>query len=363
MRLIVVVGARPNVVKVGPVIPALERAGILADVAFTGSRAIAHPEDARGATSFFGVEMPSPRWFLDIGIGTEAVKTGRAMIAFEELFARERPDAVLVVGDVNPTLAAALSASKAGLPVVHLEAGLRCGDLRVPEEVNRVLISRVAALHLAPTERALENLEDEGVEPERIHFVGNVLAESVVRHLDDIRTDCVSLDYDLEPARYILGSFHRPENLSSRGRLAALLEGLGRSALPVVLPDAGAFGAAAARYSLHIPDAVRMVDSLEYRSMLCLVRDAAAVVTDSSGIQEESCVIGTPCLTVRDCTEQSATVEVGANHLLAANAGAIADALTAAIAAHASWVTPKRWDRAVSERVVRALKRGIEPLI
>jgi UDP-N-acetylglucosamine 2-epimerase (non-hydrolysing) len=285
------------------------------------------------------------------------------MIAFEELFARENPDAVMVVGDVNPTLAAAVSAAKVGVPVIHLEAGLRCNDMRVPEEVNRVLISRVSALHLAPTEKALETLEDEGVDPERIHFVGNVLAESVMRHLDDIRNVDASSEYGLAAGAYILGSFHRPENLSSRQRLEGLLDGLARAPLPVVVPDTASFIAAVSKYGLEVPDSVHVVDSLEYRHMLALIRDASAVLTDSSGVQEEACTIGTPCVTVRDCTEQTATVDCGANTLVAADGESITAALTEATESRRTWIAPKRWDRAVSERVVRAIRRGVEPLV
>lgn len=362
MRLIVAVGARPNVVKVGPLLPELLRAGIDARVAFTGSRGVGHPEDTGGAVSFYGVEMMAPDWFLDIGTGTNAVQTGRAMAAFEELFAVARADAVLVVGDVNPTLAAAVSAAKAGLPVVHLQAGLRCGDLRVPEEVNRVLISRVAAMHLTPSERALENLEDEGIEPERIHFVGNMMAESVCRHMDEIRDLDAAGALGFSAKQYVLGSFHRPENLGNAERMREIVGGLARSPLPVVIPDTGGLKAAIESAGLEVPAAARLFASVPYRDMLALERDAAVVVTDSSGVQEEACTISTPCVTVRECTEHSATLDVGANRLAAADAEAIREALVEAMNSTASWRSPKRWDQAVSDRVVRALKRGIIPL-
>jgi len=362
VRLIVAVGARPNVVKVGPLLPELLRAGIDARVAFTGSRRVDHPEDAGGSVSFYGVEMMAPDWFLDIGTGTDAVQTGRAMAAFEELFAVARADAVLVVGDVNPTLAAAVSAAKAGLPVVHLQAGLRCRDLRVPEEVNRVLISRVAAMHLTPSERALENLEDEGVDPERIHFVGNMMAESVIRHMDKLGSHDATQAAGFPAGEFVLGSFHRPENLRSLGRMTGITDGIARSPLPVVIPDAGGFAAALDLLGIERPASLHIVNAVHYRDMLALERDAAAVLTDSSGVQEEACTIQTPCITVRECTEHSATVDVGANTLVAADAEAIRAALVQSISSTATWRSPKRWDQAVSDRVVRALKRGILPL-
>lgn len=363
MRIIVALGARPNVVKVGPLLPELARAGIDCDVAFTGSRGVAHNDDSGDGVSFYGVGLITPRWFLDIGTGTHAMETGKAMVAFEELFGRERPDAALVVGDVSATLAAAVSASKAGVPVIHLDAGLRCGDLRVPEEINRALVSRIASMHLTPTEQALENLEDEGVEPERVHFVGSILAESVIRHMDAIAGVDVAGEYGFGVNDYALGCFHRPENLDDPARLAAILDGLARLPLPVLIPDTNGLRAAMHRSGLSSDERISVVDVVPYRSMLALERDAAIVLTDSSGVQEEACTICTPCLTIRGCTEQVATIDAGANRLVAADRDAIVSSVVETLAQPPEWAVPKRWDRAVSDRVVRAIKRGVSPLV
>lgn len=362
MRIIIAVGARPHVVKVAPLLPELSHAGFVCDVAFTGSRDVDHPDDAGGEVSFFGVKMLTPRWFLDVGTGTQATETGRAMVEFESLFARERPDCALVVGDVSATLAAAVSAAKAGIPVVHLDAGLRCGSLRVPEEVNRVLISRVASMHLTPTEDALENLEDEGVEPERIHFVGNMLAESVIRHADTMPPIDVSSFVGRPTSSFVLGCFHRPENLGVPERLAAIMQGLGSLSVPVLIPDTGGLASALSSAGVAVPGTVTITEPVTHPVMLALERQAAAVVTDSSGVQEESCMLCTPCVTVRECTEQVATVRISANRLVPANSEVIAAAVTLAVEQPPTWAVPQRWDRAVSHRVVRALKRGVRPL-
>ncbi len=363
MRIIVVIGARPHVVKVGPLLPELTRAGFTCEVAFTGSRSVPHEEDAGdGDVSFFGIRIAAPRWFLDIGTGTDASEAGRAMVEFESLFARERPDCAIVVGDVSASLAAAISAAKAGVPVVHLDAGLRCGDLSVPEEINRILISRVAAMHLTPTEGALENLEDEGIEPERIHFVGNLLAESVIRHVDAVPALDMTEILGGPVAAYVLGCFHRPENLRDRERLAHIVGGLGALGLPVFIPDTNGLRDALERDGIPVPAGVVVADPVPYEVMLALERDAVAVVTDSSGVQEEACMVCTPCVTIRRCTEQVATVQAGANRLAAADRDGLAAAVQAAIEQPRTWVPPQRWDRAVSHRVVRALKRGVVPL-
>lgn len=362
MRLIAVAGARPHFVKIAPLVPELTRAGMEVDVVFTGSRGGGRAQPSQREMSFYGVEVPAPKWFLDLGSGTHGVTTGRAIQALELLFGRERPDAVLVVGDVNAALAAAISAAKAQLPIVHLEAGLRCGDLSNAEEINRVLISRVAAMHLTPTEEALENLEDESVEPERIHFVGNILAESVLRHLDAISKIDVAARYGLARKEYVLACLHQELNLVNARRLTGILNGLACCGLPALIPDTSGLSGAIKTHGVTVPESVEIVDAVSYTEMLSLERDAAVVVTDSSGVQVEACVLFTPCITVSPTTEQTATIDVGANRMCDATFDAVSRAVSDLLGERSSWVTPKRWDQAVSDRVVRALKRGIMPL-
>lgn len=362
MRIIIVVGARPNIVKVAPLLPALDRAGITADVAFTGSRTHADPDEAGGTVAFHGIVMPAPRWFLDVGEGTDAVTTGAALVALEELLATERPDAALAVGDVDSTLALVIAAAKLTIPVAHLEAGMRCGDLTLPDEINRVLISRVSALHLACDEASLANLAAEGIDPDRIVLVGSMLAESVIRHAEEIRKLDVAAGYGLVRRGYGLASFHRGENLTNADRMRAIIEGLGAIDMPVLLPDAAGVGAAVERFGLAVPDSVRLVEPVGYHDMLALQRDAAVVVTDSSGMQEEACMLGTPCVTVRDCSERVATLVSGGNRLCGADPECIVAGAADALSGPRRWLTPKRWDKAVSQRVVRALRRGVKPL-
>lgn len=359
MRLVVAVGTRPDVIRVAPLLPELESAEIHCDVAYAGPRAIAHPPSGG---SFYGVTFPEPTWLMDPGGGTDAATTGKLMLAFENLFAGVAPGAVLVVGDSNTALAAAVSAARAGLSVIHVEAGLRCGDLSAPDEINRVLVSRVAAMHLTPTERALENLEDEGIEPERIHFVGASAPEAALKMLDRIGTVHPCEEYGLTPKHYVVASVRRPDNLRDPMRLAGIVEGIGRSAVPVLMPDASAFLQALAERRLPVPASVHLSEMVPYPSMLACTRDAAAVITDCGALAEEACVVGVPCLTVRHCTKQEATVAVGANRLVAANGESIETALAEVMGRRASWVLPKRWDRAVSDRVVRAIRRGVIPL-
>jgi len=361
MRLIVVVGARPNFVKVGPLLPELEKAGHQISVVFTGSRVGERAANGEGRMTFYGVAVPTPKWFLDVGAGADGVQTGQAMIALEHLFTEETPDAVMVVGDVNTTLAAAIAAAKLHIPVVHLEAGLRCGDICVSEEVNRILISRVTSLHLAPTDEAIKNLEAECIPNARVRFVGNMMAESVLRHLDDIkRLDAASV-FGLEKGNYVLAAIHKPENVGDADRLAGIIGALAQIDCAVLLPDAEGVRRAFGSYGIDVPENVFVVDAVGYREMLALQRDADVIVTDSGGVQEEACMVGTPCVTVREVTEHNATVLAGANRLSEPTVEAIIAAVSEARGSR-SWVAPKRWDKAVSGRIVRELKAGVERL-
>ncbi len=360
MRLIVVVGARPNFIKIGPLLPALEKAGYDADIAHTGQ----HYDAIMSDVFFTDLEIPDPTWFLGVGSGTHAVQTGKAMIALEDLFVSERPDAVLVVGDVNSTLAGALAASKLSIPVVHLEAGLRSGDMSMPEEVNRLVADQLSAMHLTTCREADRNLMTEGVEHERIHFTGNIMAESVLQHLEKIANPSVCERFGLDLEGYILATIHRPENTDHPDRLAAIATAFRATDLPVLFPvhprtrpllaDAGLVHSEA--------DGVHLTDPVGYLDMLALQRYAATVVTDSGGMQEESCMVRTPCVTVRRNTERSITIEVGANRLVPADTSAIFAGIGEALDSSRTWEFPERWDTSVSERIVGALGSGIVPL-
>ena len=361
MRIIVVVGARPNFIKVGPLMPALALAGIDAQIAHTGQ----HYDAAMSDVFFSDLEIPTPAWFLGVGSGTHAVQTGTAMMKLEELLSAEHPDALLVVGDVNSTLAGALAAAKLGIPVVHLEAGLRSWDMSMPEEVNRLVTDQLSSMLLTTVEEAGRNLIAEGIDSERIHFVGNIMAESVLRNLPKIEGRNTCDRYELAAGEYVLATVHRPENTDHPEKLKEIATAFLASPLPVLFPvhprtrpllaAAGIDGSEGSRAVL--------VDPVGYLDMLALQRDAACMVTDSGGIQEEACMVGTPCVTVRRNTERPITIEVGANRLTAADSYEISLALNAALAGGREWQRPERWDTEVSTRVAAALLGGVIPPI
>lgn len=360
MRLIIVIGARPNFIKVGPLMPALAAAGHDAALAHTGQ----HYDSAMSDVFFRDLSIPEPRWYLNVGSGTHAVQTGTAMMRLEELFEAERPEAVIVVGDVNSTLAGALAAIKVGVPVVHLEAGLRSFDMSMPEEVNRLVADQLSAMHLAPNRDAMVNLEREGVDSTRIHFVGNIMAESLLRSMPlvDERRACAS--HSLAPGSYILSTVHRPENTDHPERLEQVVAALAGAPLPVLLPVHPRTRPLLEGLGVgeKTPNIV-LTEPVGYLDMLSLQRDAAAIITDSGGIQEEACMLGTPCVTVRRNTERGVTVEIGANRLVSANAEEISAGLAQALDGPATWERPERWDDAVAARVVEALDAGVIPPI
>jgi UDP-N-acetylglucosamine 2-epimerase (non-hydrolysing) len=358
VRLIVVVGARPNFIKVAPLVPALRGAGHQTDLVHTGQ----HYDALLSDVFFDDLAIPEPRWSLDVGSGTHAVQTGAAMVRLEELLTAERPDALLVVGDVNSTLAGALAAAKIGVPVVHLESGYRSGDMSMPEEVNRLVTDQLSAMLLAPTQDAVDNLLAEGIDRERIHFVGNIMAESLLRNRDRAEAREPARRFGVEPGGFILATIHRPENTDYPESLRAIVSALAEARMPVVLPVHPRTRTALAATAMAMPGPnLRFVDAVGYLDMVGLETAAAVVVTDSGGVQEEACLVGTPCVTVRRNTERTATVAVGANRLVGADAAAITTAIREALEAPRGWAPPERWDANVSGRVVSALARGVRP--
>lgn len=352
MRLVVLVGARPNFIKIGPLMPALAEAGIDAAIAHTGQ----HYDASMSDVFFSDLELPQPQWFLGVGSGTHAVQTAKAMIALEELLVAERPDALLVVGDVNSTLAGALAASKIGVPVVHLEAGLRSWDMSMPEEVNRLVTDQLSALLLTPNRSAGDNLANEGVNASRVVFVGNIMAESVLRNLPRVEERDVAARFGLEREGYLLATVHRPENTDHPESLAEIASGLQNCGLPVLFPvHPRTRGVLATVGLVDVPGRVILTDPVGYLDMLALQRDAAVVVTDSGGVQEETCMVRTPCVTVRRNTERQITVEVGANRLVSADAEQIVAGAAEALASERTWSAPERWDDRVAARVADAL--------
>jgi UDP-N-acetylglucosamine 2-epimerase (non-hydrolysing) len=318
VRVLAVAGARPNFMKVAPILRALAVAGHEGLLIHTGQH-----YDARMSEAFFqDLELPEPDFHLGVGSGSHAEQTARVMMAFEPVLLGTRPDWLVVVGDVNSTLACALVASKlqeaTGCRIAHVEAGLRSGDRRMPEEVNRVLTDRLSDLLLTPSRDALPNLLSEGIAGDKVVLVGNVMIDTLFMQLPKARALDLPSQLGLRRGAYAVATLHRPSNVDDPAAFAAVLEALVAVAgtMPVVLPlhprafkNAQAFGLA------PMLSALQLMDPVGYTEMLSLTDGAAAVLTDSGGLQEETTALGVPCVTLREQTERPITISEGTNQL------------------------------------------------
>jgi len=347
MRLVHVLGTRPNFVKMAPVIAAArERAGWRNTVVHTGQ----HYDRAMSEVFFEELAVPAPDHLLDVGSGTHAEQTARVLERLEPVLLGESPDLVLVPGDVNSTLAAALCAARLGIPVGHVESGLRSFDRSMPEEINRVVTDHVSDLLFLHSAEAVENLSEEGIDRGRMHFVGNTMIDTLVALEARFRERGAAAAFGLDAGTYLLVTLHRPA-LVDTPLLAAAVEALAAIApeLPVVFPvhpRTRKMMGDPRRPGLHL------VDPVGYLDFLSLEADAAAVLTDSGGIQEETTFLGVPCFTLRENTERPVTVRAGTNTLLGLDPGRIREipGLLRATATKSAQ-SPQGWDGRAAMRI------------
>jgi UDP-N-acetylglucosamine 2-epimerase (non-hydrolysing) len=346
-----VAGARPNFMKVTPVIGALERAGAETILVHTGQ----HYDAAMSEVFFRDLGTRPPDHHLEVGSGTHAEQTGRVMTAFEPLVAELAPDVVVVVGDVNSTMACAIVAAKSGSLVAHVEAGLRSRDWAMPEEVNRVVTDRVSDYLLAPSPDAVENLLAEGYRDDQIHLVGNVMVDSLLANVDRALKQGTAAALGLDPGNYGLVTLHRPANVDDGPVLAGLVAALAEvsAECPLVFP----VHPRTRRYLQDLPAAkgLRLVEPLGYLDFIALESGARVVLTDSGGVQEETTVLGVPCLTLRENTERPITVTQGTNRVVGRDPVAIVAAARDVLEHGVEPRRPSLWDGKAGERIADVL--------
>ncbi|HJQ11885.1 MAG TPA: UDP-N-acetylglucosamine 2-epimerase (non-hydrolyzing) [Gemmatimonadaceae bacterium] len=317
-RVLLVAGARPNFMKISPIIDALHAAGEDHVLVHTGQ----HYDEQMSAAFFGDLDIPPPDYNLNVGSASHAAQTARIMQAFEPVLTEVRPEWVVVVGDVNSTLACALVAVKlkgeVGCRIAHVEAGLRSGDWRMPEEVNRVLTDQISDVLFLPSRDAHANLVAEGIPEHRQIFVGNVMVDTLFRSLPKAVALDIPGKLGLESGRYVVATLHRPSNVDSADSLSAILEGFQRIArrMPIVLPIHPRTRRAAETMGLtDLLRGIRVTEPLGYLEMLSLTNSAAVALTDSGGLQEETTALGVPCVTLRESTERPITIREGTNRL------------------------------------------------
>lgn len=353
MNIMHIAGARPNFMKVAPIIQAMnEAAGRFEQtLVHTGQ----HYDYEMSQVFFEELGMPAPDEYLNVGSGTHADQTARIMLAFEPVVARYHPDWVFVVGDVNSTLACALVCAKLGIPVAHVEAGLRSWDRGMPEEINRLLTDQVADMLFTPSQDGDANLRREGIHPEKIFFVGNVMIDTLVRLLPVAAKRPVLANLGLIKGTYVLVTLHRPSNVDQRASLAEILDALAviSQTRPVIFPLHPRTRERIKEFGLEPAPGVRMLEPQGYLDFLALTQAAGLVLTDSGGIQEETTYLGIPCLTLRANTERPVTVELGTNRLVKSERSAILEAVRQAGENRSKPLTrPPLWDGRAANRIV-----------
>jgi UDP-N-acetylglucosamine 2-epimerase (non-hydrolysing) len=321
-----------------------------------------HYDEKMSKIFFDELGLPTPDFYLGIGSGSHAVQTAGVMVAFEKILLEQRPDMVIVAGDVNSTIACSLVAKKMHIPVAHVEAGLRSFDREMPEEINRILTDAISDLLFVTEESGIDNLKKEGVDASKIFFTGNVMIDSLVSNLSLIDASGVLQQLELKKTGYLLATIHRPSNVDTPESLSGILRLLnkhakGRKVLFPVHPrtrnNIKAFG-----LEMDISPELILTDPIGYIDFLSLVKNARLIITDSGGIQEESTYLGIPCVTLRNNTERPITVKIGTNYLAGTDMSNADRIISEALDGNVKKGSiPELWDGKAAERICQAVYR------
>lgn len=362
MKIVNVVGCRPNFIKLAPLLAEMKRhPEISALIVHTGQ----HYDEALSDVFFRDLELPPPHIHLNVGSGSHASQTARILQSFEGVLQDVKPDLVLVVGDVNSTLACSLTAVKLGIPTAHVEAGLRSFDRAMPEEINRIVTDAVSDLLFATERSAVENLSREGIPGEKVFFVGNVMIDALLMYSGKTASSTVLERLSLEPKSFALLTLHRPSNVEDPEVLAQIVDALEtiQQRIRIVFPAHPRTLARLEQFDLvgrisSLPH-VQLTESMGYVDFLRLMRESLFVMTDSGGVQEESTALNIPCLTLRDSTERPATVTEGTNRLVGTDKQKIVAEATRILEGETvSGRIPEKWDGQAAKRIVDVLLKN-----
>jgi len=357
VRIVVVIGTRPEIIKMAPIIKALGKRGVDFFIIHTGQ----HYSYNMDEVFFKQLKLPHPNFELEVGSGSHAEQTAKVLTGVEEILKQEKPDIILVEGDTNSVLASALAASKMHIKVGHVEAGLRSGDKQMPEEINRILTDHCSDYLFAPTEISKANLIYESIDEKRIFITGNTIVDALMQNLEIAKHNADILQQlNLVPKNYCLVTLHRQENVDDRERFASILEGLDRVGLeidvPVVYPVHPRARKMMTEFNLN-PVNLKLIEPQNYFSFIQFESNARLILTDSGGIQEEACILHVPCVTIRDNTERPETITVGANILAGTTANKIVDCSYEMVDKKTDWFNPFG-DGKTGEKIVEIVLEG-----
>ncbi|WKZ71092.1 MAG: UDP-N-acetylglucosamine 2-epimerase (non-hydrolyzing) [Melioribacteraceae bacterium] len=368
MKIISVVGARPNFMKVAPLHRAFKNisnltshiSNLKTDISHLICHTGQHYDEKMSKVFFDDLELPQPDFYLGVGSGSHAEQTAKIMIEFEKILLKEKPDLVIVVGDVNSTIACSLTAVKLHIKVAHVEAGLRSFDRLMPEEINRLLTDSISDYLFVTEKNGLENLKREGVDDSKVFFVGNTMIDSLAYYQSKADHSDVLLNYNLESHNHVLLTLHRPSNVDTKENLIELINFINQIAdkRKIIFPIHPRTLNSINKHSLNhsINQSVVLCDPIGYIDFIALIKNAELIVTDSGGIQEESTYLGVQCITLRNSTERPITCEVGTNQLLGNDLpNALQASLDVLDGKIKKGTIPELWDGHAAERIVKII--------
>lgn len=359
MNIIAVVGTRPNFVKMRSVIKSLDEIGFNVILVHTGQH-----YDKNMSTSFFkDLELPSPNFFLNVNKGSRVTQIAKIMIEFDKVCQDTHPAMVIVAGDVNSTLACALSAYANNIKVAHVESGLRSFDLKMPEEMNRILTDKLSNLLFVTEKSGLINLENEGFDKKKIHFVGNSMIDSLKVYLNRAIDLKPWENFDLKEGNYCLVTLHRPSNVDDKEKILQIIDLINEVSkkISLIFPVHPRTFALLNKFRLRISKNIKLIKPLSYIEFLGLMSKAKVVLTDSGGIQEESTFLGVQCITYRNNTERPSTIENGTNHLVGDNNDSVFEVLNQVLTgAHKIGSEIEKWDGRAGERIAKIISKYLQ---
>jgi len=362
VKIISVVGARPNFMKMAPIHKQFERLSPINAqqqvkhlICHTGQ----HYDEKMSKVFFNDLDIPKPDFYLGAGSGSHAEQTAKVMLGFEKVLTREKPDLVIVYGDVNSTVACSIVTAKMGINIAHVESGLRSFDRTMPEEINRIVTDHLSNFLFVTEKSGIENLRREGISEDKIFFVGNTMIDSLIRYLPKAELSDILEKNDLQPCNYILVTLHRPSNVDNTQSLRGifcLLSKLSKER-KIIFPVHPRTKTALRKINMNLNHHIVLTDPLGYIDFLSLMKNAELVITDSGGIQEETTYLGVQCITIRNSTERPITVELGTNQLIGTDLKNVEIAALDVLKGKIKRGTiPDLWDGKASERIVRILE-------